>query len=190
MFRHQYTSFKVPTTCFGTKAPCTGSLSTTKDRTSITLVNSLWIASCCRNLIWSVFHDLLYCILINIFCWLKICNTFSGLWQPISWWCTSRTALRSTQPLVQGDQKVSVHPMITKHVFLASLLGSICLAADRQGQGDTRLTLSPSVIPNSNYVIMVRDWNCLKHIYVFLYCNHQAHCNFLIALYNKYRSLS
>jgi hypothetical protein len=30
-------------------------------------------------------------------------------------------------------------------------------AADRQGQGDTRLTLTPSVMPNSNYVIMVRD---------------------------------
>jgi hypothetical protein len=33
-----------------------------------------------------------------------------------------------------------------------------CLAADRQGQGDTRLTLTPSVIPNSNYVITVSDW--------------------------------
>jgi hypothetical protein len=33
---------------------------------------------------------------------------------------------------------------------------SDCLAADRQGQGDTRLTLTPSVIPNSNYVIMVK----------------------------------
>jgi hypothetical protein len=36
-------------------------------------------------------------------------------------------------------------------------LGSICLAADRQSQGDTRLTPTPSVIPNSNYVIMVTD---------------------------------
>jgi hypothetical protein len=36
-----------------------------------------------------------------------------------------------------------------------------CLAAGRQGQGDTRLTLMPSVIPNANYVIMVSDWNCL-----------------------------
>jgi len=26
-----------------------------------------------------------------------------------------------------------------------------------QGQGDTRLTLMPSVIPNSSYVIMVGD---------------------------------
>jgi hypothetical protein len=32
-----------------------------------------------------------------------------------------------------------------------------CLAADRQGHEDTRLTLTPSVIPNSNYVIMVSD---------------------------------
>jgi hypothetical protein len=39
---------------------------------------------------------------------------------------------------------------------------SYCSAADRQGQGDNRLTLTPSVIPNSNYVIMVIDWNCLN----------------------------
>jgi hypothetical protein len=31
------------------------------------------------------------------------------------------------------------------------------LAADRQGRRDTRLTLTPSVIPNYNYVIMVSD---------------------------------
>jgi hypothetical protein len=40
---------------------------------------------------------------------------------------------------------------------------SKCLAADRQGQGDTRFTLRPSVIPNSNYVIMVSDWNYVKY---------------------------
>jgi hypothetical protein len=32
---------------------------------------------------------------------------------------------------------------------------------------DTRLTLTPSVIPNSNYVIMVSDCNCLKYFCVF-----------------------
>jgi hypothetical protein len=37
------------------------------------------------------------------------------------------------------------------------LAQSDCLAANRQGQGDTRLTLTPSVVPNSNYVIMVSD---------------------------------
>jgi hypothetical protein len=37
------------------------------------------------------------------------------------------------------------------------LAQSDCLAADSQGQGDTRLTQTPSVIPNSNYVIMVID---------------------------------
>jgi hypothetical protein len=47
---------------------------------------------------------------------------------------------------------------------------SDCLAADRQGQGDTRLTLTPSVIPNSNYyyVTMVSDLNCLKYFCVFI----------------------
>jgi hypothetical protein len=34
---------------------------------------------------------------------------------------------------------------------------SDCLAADRQGQEDTRFTLTPSVISNYNYVIMVSD---------------------------------
>jgi hypothetical protein len=47
------------------------------------------------------------------------------------------------------------------------LAQSDCLAADRQGQGDIRLTLTPSVIPNSNYIIMVSDWNCLKYVCVF-----------------------
>jgi hypothetical protein len=37
------------------------------------------------------------------------------------------------------------------------LVQSGCLAADWQGQGDTRLTLTPSVIYNSKYVIMVSD---------------------------------
>jgi hypothetical protein len=68
--------------------------------------------------------------------------------------------------VVQGDQKVSVHLMITIQItplsqhtsFLPHYLAqSDYLAADRQGQGDTRLTLTPSVIPNSNYVIMVSD---------------------------------
>jgi hypothetical protein len=63
------------------------------------------------------------------------------------------------------------------------LLQSDCLAADRQSQRDTRPTLTPSVIPNSNYVVTVSDWNCLKYFCVFLYCNHQVHRDFLIALY-------
>jgi hypothetical protein len=55
------------------------------------------------------------------------------------------------------------------------LAQSDCLAADRQGQGDTRLTLTPSVIPNSNYVIMVSDWNCLKYFCVF-FCTVLIRC--------------
>jgi hypothetical protein len=53
---------------------------------------------------------------------------------------------------IQGDLKVLVH---NTYFFPHYLDQSGCLAADRQGQGDTRLTLTPSVIPNSNYVIMV-----------------------------------
>jgi hypothetical protein len=62
---------------------------------------------------------------------------------------------------------------------------SDCLAADRQDQGDTTLTLTPSVIPNSNYVIMVGDLNCLKYFCVFLYCNHQVHTDFLVTLFMR-----
>jgi hypothetical protein len=47
----------------------------------------------------------------------------------------------------------------------------------------TRLTLTPSVIPNCNYVILVSDWNFLKYFCVFFYCNHQVHRDFLITLY-------
>jgi hypothetical protein len=32
---------------------------------------------------------------------------------------------------------------------------------------DTRLTLMPSVTPNSNYVIMLSEWNSLKYFYAF-----------------------
>jgi hypothetical protein len=46
----------------------------------------------------------------------------------------------------------------------------------------TRPTLTPSIIPNYNYVIMVSDRNCLKYICVFLYCNHLVHRDFLITL--------
>jgi hypothetical protein len=66
---------------------------------------------------------------------------------------------------------------------LGYLAQSDCLGTDRQGQGDTRLTLTPSVIPNSNYVITVSGWNCLEYFCVFLYCNDQVHRDFLITLY-------
>jgi hypothetical protein len=52
---------------------------------------------------------------------------------------------------------------------------SDCLSADHQGQGDTRLTLMPSIIPNSNYVIMVSDWNCLKYFCLF-FCTVLIRC--------------
>jgi hypothetical protein len=56
---------------------------------------------------------------------------------------------------------------------------------------DTRLTLTPSVIPNSNYFIMINGWNCLKHFCVFfLCCNDQVHRDFLITLCFAYGSWS
>jgi hypothetical protein len=105
--------------------------------------------------------------------------------------------LRNVSHHIQGYQKVSVHLMITIHKvtqlsqhtsFLPHCLAqSHCLAADCQSQGDTRLTLTLSVIPKYNYVIMVSDWNCLKYFCVFLYCNHQLHRDFLITLYKTTR---
>jgi hypothetical protein len=52
------------------------------------------------------------------------------------------------------------------------------LAADRKGQGDTRLTLTPSAIRNSNYVIIVIYWNCSKYFCMLFYCNHQMNRDF------------
>jgi hypothetical protein len=103
----------------------------------------------------------------------------------------SSTEIVLPRILYTGWSKVSVHLMTTIQIDASNvqssnfhyLTKSDCLAADRQCQGDTRLTLTPSVIHNSNYVIMVSDWNCLTYFCVFLYCNHQAHRDVLITLY-------
>jgi hypothetical protein len=48
---------------------------------------------------------------------------------------------------------------------------------------DTRLTLTPSVSPHSNYVFMASDSVSLKYFCVFLYWNHQVYRDFSITLY-------
>jgi hypothetical protein len=70
------------------------------------------------------------------------------------------------------------------YIYINNVLGSMWLLGSRPPGpgGDTRLTLTPSVIPNSNYIIMVSGWNCLKYLCVFLYSNHQAHRDFSITL--------
>jgi hypothetical protein len=89
------------------------------------------------------------------------------------------TARQVTDDKIQVGQRVSVHLMITIQTVTSNVrsvpsqsseiqLNLTALAADRQGQGDTRLTLTPSVIPNSNYVITVSDRNSLKYFCVFL----------------------
>jgi hypothetical protein len=55
---------------------------------------------------------------------------------------------------VQGDQKVSVHLMITIQKVTRNFKVS---PASLQTFIDTRLKLTPSIIPNSNSVIMVSD---------------------------------
>jgi hypothetical protein len=77
-----------------------------------------------------------------------------------------------------GWAKISVHLMIT----IKYLAQYECLVADRQDQGDTRLTLAPSVILNYNYVIMVSDWNCLTYFCEFFYSNYQINRVFLLLL--------
>jgi hypothetical protein len=53
---------------------------------------------------------------------------------------------------VYSDQKVSVHLMITIQKVSMNVESA---PASLQTLIDTRLTLTPSVIPNSNYVIMI-----------------------------------
>jgi 6-phosphogluconolactonase/glucosamine-6-phosphate isomerase/deaminase len=60
-----------------------------------------------------------------------------------------RKIARNGYGIIHGDQKYLCSTKNTQT--------SDCLVANHQGQGDTRLTLTPSVIPNSNYVIMVSD---------------------------------
>jgi hypothetical protein len=74
-----------------------------------------------------------------------------------------------THTYIQGDLKVSVHLMITIQKVTSNVQ-----SFPRQFPDiyiyvyiDTRLTLTASVIPNSNYVIMVSDWNRLKYFCVF-----------------------
>jgi hypothetical protein len=77
-------------------------------------------------------------------------------------------------------------------IYLAQ---SDCLTANRQGQRDTRLIQTPSVFPNSNYVIMVSDWNCLIYFCMF-FCtviirctetfDHPAFIKILFRIYNSY----
>jgi hypothetical protein len=64
-------------------------------------------------------------------------------------------ARKSTIPLlhIQGDQKASVHLKIT----IQKVTSNVQIVPRQSPDIDTRLTLTPSVIPNSNYVIVVSD---------------------------------
>jgi hypothetical protein len=79
--------------------------------------------------------------------------------------------------VVQGEQKVSVHLMITIQKVTSNVQSVPRQSPDIywHARGYTRLTLTASVIPNSNYVIMVSDWNCLKYFCVF-FCTVIIRC--------------
>jgi hypothetical protein len=107
--------------------------------------------------------------------------------------CTSARSSIQLRQQIRSDQKVSVHLMITiQKVTIMLKLSPASLQTAWQptarAKGDTRLTLTPSVIPNSNYVIMVSGWSCLKYLACFLYCNHQLHRDIFIILYMVYVS--
>jgi hypothetical protein len=57
---------------------------------------------------------------------------------------------------IQGDHKVSVHLMITIQNTI-QVMFKVSPASLQTFTDARRLTLTPSVIPNSNYVIMVSD---------------------------------
>jgi hypothetical protein len=84
----------------------------------------------------------------------------------------------SSSVQIQCDQKVSVHLMITIQKVTSNvqsvplpiswhLLTIRTVFSKTAFSINTGLALTPSVIPNSNYVTMVSDWNCLKYFYVF-----------------------
>jgi hypothetical protein len=81
---------------------------------------------------------------------------------------------------VQGDQKVFDHLMITIQKVKRNVE-----SVPRQSPDIYWHAELCSFIPNSNYVIMVGDWNCLKFCIFawFFYCNHQVHRDLLITLY-------
>jgi hypothetical protein len=61
--------------------------------------------------------------------------------------------------IIQGDQKVSVHLMITIQKVTSNVQSVPRQSPDiiDTRNRDTRLTLTPSLIQNSDYVIMVSD---------------------------------
>jgi hypothetical protein len=64
-------------------------------------------------------------------------------------------AVTQQEVVIQDDQKVSVHLMITIHV---QKFTRIVQSVPRHSPDMyCRLTITPSVIPNYNYVIMVSD---------------------------------
>jgi hypothetical protein len=79
---------------------------------------------------------------------------------------------------IQGYQKVSAHLMITLQKVTSNIQSVPRQSPDIywQGHGDTRLLLTPSVIPNSNSIIMVGDWNCLKYCIFACFCTVIVSC--------------
>jgi hypothetical protein len=118
-------------------------ITTAKDTCLNDFMRRVWRSPLCNALNELLIDIQIYSIYIYIY-WLKDIEIQGDKKSPCTWW------LRYKELLVSNVQNVPRQ------------------SPDSQGQRDTGLTLTPSVIPNSNYVIMVSDWNWLKYFCVFL----------------------
>jgi hypothetical protein len=80
-------------------------------------------------------------------------------------YCKERNNCLCVGGYIQSDQNFSVHVRSSKNNTIITTQSSLPhymsqygrMAGDRQDQGDTRLRLTPSVILNCNYIIILRD---------------------------------
>jgi hypothetical protein len=115
--------------------------------------------------VWTFISLLLY------FCW----------YSPVIDFKKAYGSVRRGEGLVQGNQKVSVHVIITIHKVASNVQSVPRHSPDVYWHAELCSRRKCSV---KHYVITVSDWNCLKYFCVFLYCNNQVHRDFLITLYN------
>ena len=77
--------------------------------------------------------------------------------------CSTRNVLSSTDNTIMTTTHLSYLTTWLNVTLSSTTTDLTALQLTARARGDTRHTLTPSVIPNSNYVIMVGDWSCLTH---------------------------
>jgi hypothetical protein len=69
--------------------------------------------------------------------------------------------------------------MVTVQKFTSNIQSVLCQSPDVYWHAETVFSETAlSIVPNSDYVIMISDLNCLKYFCLFLYGNHQVHRDF------------